>query len=88
LLKIGETRLLEPVMQVELVVDPEVLSAVISDLGQRRSTIVSISERAKQKVKFGLLLMLCDLLIQCISRWLWLKPLWPSYSATQGSYEQ
>lgn len=50
LLKIGETRLLEPVMQVELVAEAEVLSAVISDLSQRRSTIASISERAKQKV--------------------------------------
>ncbi|XP_059484147.1 ribosome-releasing factor 2, mitochondrial [Neocloeon triangulifer] len=50
LLKTGGTRLLEPVMQMELIADAEVLSAIISDLTRRRGNVVSIVERGKQKV--------------------------------------
>ncbi|XP_065344902.1 ribosome-releasing factor 2, mitochondrial [Cloeon dipterum] len=50
LLKVGGTRLLEPVMQMELIADPDVVSAIISDLTRRRGNIVTIAERGKQKV--------------------------------------
>ncbi|CAB3371023.1 Hypothetical predicted protein [Cloeon dipterum] len=50
LLKVGGTRLLEPVMQMELIADPDIVSAIISDLTRRRGNIVTIAERGKQKV--------------------------------------
>ncbi|KAK2579046.1 hypothetical protein KPH14_002839 [Odynerus spinipes] len=46
----GESMILEPIMNVEIVTSEEFSSAVIADLGQRRSEIQDISMRGQNKV--------------------------------------